>query len=241
MSNIVFCGDSFSALDLTGNVEWNWMNTVARQLNMDPIILGIVGCSNFVINLQVEHALKHHDFNTIIVCLTGTDRIEKQIHEAAGLCEAHTFKYAIDEVTTEHSPYKGIDGWSFGPNWYESYSILKWMEKHDLEDAIPFLYSKGLNTKRNQIYVDSMISMLEKKRRFYSNVKFYVVRNIFPWWKADDKSSYEKYLSNPSFLNTGPVEHFVEKGLHSSHLTEEASKSWSDELLEIIKNDKWSR
>ena len=75
MSNIVFCGDSFSALDTTGNVEWNWMNTVARQLNMDPIILGIVGCSNFVINLQVEHALKHHDFNTIIVCLTGTDRV----------------------------------------------------------------------------------------------------------------------------------------------------------------------
>ena len=241
MNNIVFCGDSFSALDTTGNVEWNWMNVVARRLNMNPIILGIVGCSNFVINLQVEHALKNYDFNTIIICLSAIDRTEKQIHKDAGLCEAHTFKYAIDEVTTEHSPYKGTKGWQIGPNWYESYGMDKWMRKHKLENAIPFLYSKGLNTKKNQIYIDNIIYMLEKKRKFYSNIKFYVVRNIFPWWKSDEESSYKKYLNNPSFLNTGPVEYFVEKGLHSSHLTEEGNKAWSDELLEVIKNDKWNR
>ena len=224
MNNIIFCGDSFSALDTTGNVEWNWMNTVARELDMNPIILGIVGCSNFVINLQVEHALENYDFNTIVVCLTATDRIEKQTHEDAGVCDIDAFKYAIDEVTDEFNPYKRRR------TGYESYSLHKWMEKDDLKNAIPYLYAKGLNIKRNQIYVDNIMCMLEEKN-------FYIVRNIFPWWNSDEESSYERYMTNTNFLDTGPVKYFVEKGLHSSHLTKEASRGWSNELLNVIKND----
>ena len=230
MNNIIFCGDSFSALDTTGNVEWNWMNTVARRLNMNPIILGIVGCSNFVINLQVEHALKNYDFNTMIVCLSAIDRVEKQIHEDAGICDIHAFKYAVDEVTNEFNPYKRER------TGYESYSMVKWIEKDNLENAIPYLYSKGINTKRNQIYIDNIICMLEKKKRFNHDIKFYIFRNIFPWWKSDELSSYEKYEFYPNFFDAGPVNHFVERGLHSSHLTEEASQAWTDEVLKVIKN-----
>ena len=44
-------------------------------------------------------------------------------------------------------------------------------------------------------------------------------------------------MTNTNFLDTGPVKYFVEKGLHSSHLTKEASRGWSNELLNVIKND----
>ena len=78
--------------------------------------------------------------------------------------------------------------------------------------------------------------MLEKKKRFNHDIKFYIFRNIFPWWKSDELSSYEKYEFYPNFFDAGPVNHFVERGLHSSHLTEEASQAWTDEVLKVIKN-----
>jgi len=74
--NLLIVGDSFVAEDNNDHYEWAWWNRLAKDLNCNPINLGITGASNFNIWHQLKYGYTNYDVKNILIVLTAPNRIE---------------------------------------------------------------------------------------------------------------------------------------------------------------------
>lgn len=77
VKNLIVCGDSFNAL--SGNEKYkgtHWSEHLSSKLGLNLINLASVGCSNRMVVMQIQEAMKYNESLIIIAPAANTERIE---------------------------------------------------------------------------------------------------------------------------------------------------------------------
>ena len=99
-NKLVVCGESFSyGTDIT-----HWPRIVADFYDSELINLAIVGCSNYAICFQLQHAMKFlKEDDLVIISLTAAERFEIDDDDLNYPATLEDFRQNIDEI--KHSSF----------------------------------------------------------------------------------------------------------------------------------------
>lgn len=219
---IVFCGDSFCQPD---NYFWNWMNQVSKKYKDSYVSLGKDAVSNFDIMCQVEHAIRHLDYNLLVVCLTTIDRLEIDHRDNSEFVPA---TYTLMRESIESNTLTAL-----------------YRKQHITDNMLPFLSSIPVNLKKNEVFIDHIIKCCKA-----NNKPFIVFNNIFPVWNNNEYSHTLDYVvdgpanymeekdfcpkSNFEKLNDSIIERQIPVQNRSCHLTMSQSVQWAEKVIDYI-------
>ena len=103
-NKLIVCGESFSF----GTDKNHWPRIVSNFYDSKLINLAIVGCSNFAICYQIDHASKiATEDDLVIISLTAAERFEIDDNEFDCPATLEDFRQNIDEINfsyTDKSP-----------------------------------------------------------------------------------------------------------------------------------------
>ena len=81
IKRVYSCGCSFLSLDATPGPIESFLQMWSRSKNLDHVSLARSGATNFLIRLQIEHAIQNHA-DYVIVGATSSDRIDIPVAES---------------------------------------------------------------------------------------------------------------------------------------------------------------
>jgi hypothetical protein len=215
---LVVCGESFSY----GNEKHHWPSIVANELNLELINLSIVGCSNFAICFQIEHALKslkHED--TVIISLTAAERFEIDDDDLNRPARLEDFRQNIDEI--KHSTFKKTPTITSG-------NLASHLRNCNIERMKKYLISSSyrLNAQYQAWALLHLLNLLP--------CMYILYRNIYPrFHKNIEEYCNEHYFGLESvMINSGPHDYEKECINSTNHLSEKENKIFASRVIRDI-------
>ena len=215
---LVVCGESFSY-----STEANhWPKIVAQKTNRNLTNLALVGCSNYAICFQLQHALSFlTSDDLVIISLTTAERFEIDDDEYNIPASIADFRYDIDEIT--HSPFKSSRTITSG-------SVYSQLRNYNIEQVKKYLITSSfrLSAQYQSWAIQHFIKSLP--------CEYILYRNIYPRYH-EDNSKYknehffglEKYL-----INSGPYDYEKEVQTTTNHLTDKENYTFAKRVIEDL-------
>ena len=218
---LIICGDSFSY----GVEEKTWPHIVSKHLDLELINLAIVGCGNYAICYQINHAVEIvTKDDLIVISLSAAERFEIDDDEFSYPASLFDFKQTIDEIKTSYS--------SIAPT--ITSGNLNSLEKN-YKNKLSKKYMVGGSFRLHAQYQAWSLQHLIKQLP----CKYLVYRNIYPRYHIDlNNYSIEHYFGLESIIiNSGPYDYEKEYVNSTNHLSDEGNYLFAKRVLKDI-NDK---
>jgi hypothetical protein len=214
-NKLVICGESFSY----GTDSTHWPSLVSDFYDFELVNLAIVGCSNYAICFQLQHALKMlNPDDLVIITLTTAERFEIDDDDHAAPASLEDFRHNIDEI--KHSPFSKTPTITSG-------NISSQLRNYHLEQMKKYLMcsSYRLAAQYQSWCIQHLISSLP--------CDFLLYRNIYPRYHEDvNKYSNEYFFGLESYLiNSGPYDFEKEHAKTTNHLSEKENKMFADKVV----------
>jgi hypothetical protein len=217
-NKLVVCGESFSY----GTKSSHWPRIVADFYDLDLINLAIVGCSNYAICFQLQHAisfLEPHDI--VIVSLTAAERFEIDDDDLNYPASLSDFRQNIDEI--KHSYFKKIATITSG-------NLSSHLRNYHIEQMKKYLATSSyrLNAQYQAWALLHLLSLLP--------CKYILYRNIYPRFHKNIKEYCgEHYFGLESvMINSGPHDYEKEHVKSTNHLSEKENKIFASRVIKEI-------
>ena len=214
-NKLVVCGESFSY----GTGVKHWPRIVSDFYDSELVNLAIVGCSNYAICFQLQHALNtlsSDDF--VIISLTAAERFEIDDDEFSLPVSVEDFRQNIDEIKDS--------SFSKSPT-ITSGNLSSQLRNYQLEQMKKYLMSSSyrLSAQYQSWCLQHLISSLPCDYLLY--------RNIYPRYHEDvNKYSNEHYFGLESYLiNSGPYDYEKEHVRTTNHLSDKENKLFADKVI----------
>ena len=214
-NKLVVCGESFSY----GTGVKHWPRIVSDFYDSELVNLAIVGCSNYAICFQLQHALNtlsSDDF--VIISLTAAERFEIDDDEFSIPVSVEDFRQNIDEI--KDSPFSKSPTITSG-------NLSSQLRNYQIEQMKKYLMSSSyrLSAQYQSWCLQHLISSLPCDYLLY--------RNIYPRYHEDvNKYSNEHYFGLESYLiNSGPYDYEKEHVKTTNHLSDKENKMFADKVI----------
>jgi len=214
-NKLVVCGESFSY----GTGAKHWPSIVSDFYDSELVNLAIVGCSNYAICFQLQHALNtlsSDDF--VIISLTAAERFEIDDDEFSIPVSVEDFRQNIDEI--KDSPFSKSPTITSG-------NLSSQLRNYQIEQMKKYLMSSSyrLSAQYQSWCLQHLISSLPCDYLLY--------RNIYPRYHEDvNKYSNEHYFGLESYLiNSGPYDYEKEHVRTTNHLSDKENKLFADKVI----------
>jgi hypothetical protein len=214
-NKLVVCGESFSY----GTGAKHWPRIVSDFYDSELVNLAIVGCSNYAICFQLQHALNtlsSDDF--VIISLTAAERFEIDDDEFSIPVSVEDFRQNIDEI--KDSPFSKSPTITSG-------NLSSQLRNYQIEQMKKYLMSSSyrLSAQYQSWCLQHLISSLPCDYLLY--------RNIYPRYHEDvNKYSNEHYFGLESYLiNSGPYDYEKEHVRTTNHLSDKENKLFADKVI----------
>ena len=214
-SKLVICGESFSY----GVGDKHWPRMVSNFYDSELINLAIVGCSNYAICFQLQHALEMLDEDDlVIISLTAAERFEIDDDDLNYPATIQDFRHNIDEIT--HSSFTKTPTITSG-------NLSSQLRNYHIEQMKKYLISGSyrLNAQYQSWALQHMLGSLPCDYLLY--------RNIYPRFHEDiNNYSNEHYFGLESYIiNSGPYDYEKEHVKTTNHLSDEENKLFAERVL----------
>jgi len=214
-NKLIVCGESFSY----GTGVKHWPRIVSDFYDSELVNLAIVGCSNYAICFQLQHALSTlspDDF--VIISLTAAERFEIDDDEFSIPVSVEDFRQNIDEI--KDSPFSKSPTITSG-------NLSSQLRNYQIEQMKKYLMSSSyrLSAQYQSWCLQHLISSLPCDYLLY--------RNIYPRYHEDvNKYSNEHYFGLESYLiNSGPYDYEKEHVRTTNHLSDKENKLFADKVI----------
>ena len=214
-NKLIVCGESFSY----GTGVKHWPRIVSDFYDSELVNLAIVGCSNYAICFQLQHALNtlsSDDF--VIISLTAAERFEIDDDEFSIPVSVEDFRQNIDEI--KDSPFSKSPTITSG-------NLSSQLRNYQIEQMKKYLMSSSyrLSAQYQSWCLQHLISSLPCDYLLY--------RNIYPRYHEDvNKYSNEHYFGLESYLiNSGPYDYEKEHVRTTNHLSDKENKLFADKVI----------
>ena len=214
-NKLVVCGESFSY----GTGVKHWPRIVSDFYDSELVNLAIVGCSNYAICFQLQHALNNlssDDF--VVISLTASERFEIDDDEFSLPVSVEDFRQNIDEIKDS--------SFSKSPT-ITSGNLSSQLRNYQLEQMKKYLMSGSyrLSAQYQSWCLQHLISSLPCDYLLY--------RNIYPRYHEDiNKYSNEHYFGLESYLiNSGPYDYEKEHVRTTNHLSDKENKMFAGKVI----------
>jgi len=217
-NKLVVCGESFSyGIDNT-----HWPKIVADSYDSDLVNLAIVGCSNYAICFQLQHAmgfLKEDDI--VIIALTAAERFEIDDDDLNYPATLEDFRQNIDEI--KQSSFTKTPTITSG-------NLSSQLRNYQIEQMKKYLVSGSyrLNAQYQAWALQHLLASLPCGYLLY--------RNIYPRYHEDiNKYSNEHYFGLESYIiNSGPYDYEKEHSKTTNHLSDKENKLFAERVLKDL-------
>tara|TARA_B100000497_G_C7691413_1_gene420493 strand:+ start:578 stop:1264 length:687 start_codon:yes stop_codon:yes gene_type:complete len=214
-NKLIICGESFSY----GTGVKHWPRIVSDFYDSELVNLAIVGCSNYAICFQLQHALNtlsSDDF--VIISLTAAERFEIDDDEFTFPVSIEDFRQNIDEI--KYSPFSKSPTITSG-------NLSSQLRNYQIEQMKKYLMSSSyrLSAQYQSWCLQHLISSLPCDYLLY--------RNIYPRYHEHiNKYSNEYYFGLESYLvNSGPYDYEKEHVKTTNHLSDKENKMFADKVI----------
>ena len=216
---LVVCGESFSY----GTGSKHWPQIVATNLDIPLINLAIVGCSNYAICFQLQHALSFlTSKDLVVISLTAAERFEIDDEEYNVPASLTDFRHNIDEIT--HSPFDT-------PPTITSGNLSSQLRNYKIEQMKKYLMagSYRLSAQYQSWAIQHLLESLP--------CKYIVYRNIYPRYHEDNsKYKNEHYFGLEKYLiNSGPYDFELEYHHTTNHLNDIENLTFALKVVDDLK------
>lgn len=215
---LVVCGESFSY----GTEANHWPQIVAQKTNRNLINLAIVGCSNYAICFQLQHALSFLTSNDLVVIsLTAAERFEIDDDEHSVPATIADFRHNIDEIID--SPFTNSPTITSG-------NLISQLRNYQIEQMKKYSMTSSyrLSAQYQSWAIQHLLESLP--------CKYIVYRNIFPRYHKDISNyvneyyfGLEKYL-----INSGPHDFENEYVRTTNHLSDTENLTFATKVIEDL-------
>ena len=234
IKNLIVCGDSFNAVARYPLYKGtHWSEHLSKMLNVNLINLASVGCSNRMIVMQVEEAMKYDDSLIMIAPAASSARIELTTDSSRILDQDISLKNFLYNPPRNASADTFIR--SVNASGVDHDAITNRAAKRILLETLPF----GFFSHIDKWALHYMLDQLKKKKKnflFFETV----------WWPPSQILSYEQLTelivkdciiarheySFQFYINSDKDKTFKDPGYHS---TPEDQLKTANILFEIIK------
>jgi len=215
---LVVCGESFSY----GTETNHWPQIVAQKINRNLTNLAIVGCSNFAICFQLQHALSFlTSDDLVIISLTTAERFEIDDDEFNVPASLADFRHNLDEIT--HSPFNKSPTITSGnlSSQIRNYNIEQ-IKKHLITSS--FRLSAQYQSWAIQHFIESL------------PCKYLIYRNIYPRYHKDtSKYKNEHFFGLEKYLiNSGPYDYEKEFLATTNHLSDTENYNFAMRVIDDL-------
>ena len=216
---LVVCGESFSY----GTGSKHWPQIVATNLDIPLINLAIVGCSNYAICFQLQHALSFlTSKDLVVISLTAAERFEIDDEEYNVPASLADFRHNIDEIT--HSPFDT-------PPTITSGNLSSQLRNYKIEQMKKYLMASSyrLSAQYQSWAIQHLLESLP--------CKYIVYRNIYPRYHEDNsKYKNEHYFGLEKYLiNSGPYDFELEYHPTTNHLNDIENLTFALKVVDDLK------
>ncbi len=214
-NKLIVCGESFSF----GTDKNHWPRIVSNFYDSELINLAIVGCSNFAICYQIDHASKiATEDDLVIISLTAAERFEIDDNEFDYPATLEDFRQNIDEINISYSDKCPT---------ITSGNISSQLRNYHVEHMKKYLTS-GSYRLSAQYQAWALQHLLESLP-----CEYLLYRNIYPRFHEDlNKYSNECYFGLESIIiNSGPYDYEKEHVKSTNHLSDEENKLFAERVL----------
>ena len=217
---LVVCGESFSY----GTGSNHWPKIVAQKTNRNLTNLALVGCSNYAICFQLQHALSFlTSDDLVVISLTAVERFEIDDDEFNVPASLTDFRYDIDEIT--YSPH------ALASNTITSGNLESQLRNFSKERVKKYLMvgSYRLLAQYQSWAIQHLLESLP--------CKYIVYRNIYPRYHEDNsKYKNEHYFGLEKYLiNSGPYDFELEYHPTTNHLNDIENLTFALKVVDDLK------
>ena len=217
---LVVCGESFSY----GTGSKHWPQIVATNLNIPLTNLAIVGCSNYAICFQLQHALSFlTSKDLVVISLTAAERFEIDDEEHNVPASLADFRHNIDEIT--HSPFDT-------PPTITSGNLSSQLRNYKIEQMKKYLMASSyrLSAQYQSWAIQHLLESLP--------CKYIIYRNIYPRYHEDNsKYRNEHYFGLEKYLiNSGPYDYEKKHLNTTNHLSDTENYTFAMRVVDDLAN-----
>jgi hypothetical protein len=234
IKNLIVCGDSFNAVARFSLYKGtHWSEHLSKMLNVSLINLASAGCSNRMIVMQAEEAMKYDDSLIMIAPAASSARIELTTDSSRIFDQDISLKNFLYHPPRNASADTFIR--SINTSGVDNEAITNRETKRILLETLPF----GFFSHIDKWALHYMLDQLKKKKKnflFFETV----------WWPPSQILSYEQLAelidkdciiarheySFQFYINSDKDKTFKDPGYHS---TPEDQLKTANILFEIIK------
>lgn len=215
---LVVCGDSFSY----GTEANHWPQIVAQKTDRNLTNLAIVGCSNYAICFQLQHALSFlTSDDLVVISLTTAERFEIDDDEYSVPVSISDFRHNIDEITD--SPFDNTPTITSG-------SLASQIRNYQLDRIKKHLMTSSyrLSAQYQSWAIQHLLSSLP--------CKYLIYRNIYPRYHKDiSKYENEHYFGlEKHLINSGPYDFENEQVSTTNHLSDDENHTFANKVIEDL-------
>ena len=217
-NKLVVCGESFSY----GTNNTHWPKIVADFYDLDLINLSIVGCSNYAICFQLQHATSYLKKNDLLITsLTAAERFEIDDDDMNYPATLKDFRQNIDEIKDTY--------FTKSPT-ITSGNIPSQLRNYHIEHMKKYLISSSyrLSAQYQAWALLHVLSLLPCEYLLY--------RNIYPRFHQNlDEYCNEHYFGLESvMINSGPHDYEKENVKSTNHLSDEENKIFASRVIKDL-------
>ena len=214
-NNLVVCGESFSY----GTGSTHWPRIVADFYDLELINLAIVGCSNYAICFQLQHAMKFlKEDDLVIISLTAAERFEIDDDDLNYPATLEDFRQNIDEI--KYSSFTKTPTITSG-------NLSSQLRNYQIEQMKKYLgkWFAQIKCSVSSLGMQHLLNSLPCEYLLY--------RNIYPRFHQDvNNYSNEHYFGLESYIiNSGPYDYEKEHAKTTNHLSDEENKLFAERVL----------
>ena len=215
---LVVCGDSFSY----GTEANHWPQIVAQKTDRNLTNLAIVGCSNYAICFQLQHALSFlTSDDLVVISLTTAERFEIDDDEYSVPVSISDFRHNIDEITD--LPFTNTPTITSG-------NLVSQIRNYQLRHIKNHLMisSYRLSAQYQSWAIQYLLESLP--------CKYIIYRYIFPKFHKD-RSNYtnEHYFGlEKHLINSGPYDFEIEQVRTTNHLSDDENHTFANKVIEDL-------
>ena len=217
---LVVCGESFSY----GTGSNHWPQIVAQKTNRNLTNLAIVGCSNYAICFQLQHALSFLTVDDLVVTsLTTAERFEIDDDEFNAPASLLDFRHNIDEIID--SPYDNTPTITSG-------NLASQLRNYQIEQMKKYLMTSSyrLSAQYQSWAIQHLLTLLP--------CKYIVYRNIYPRYHKDISNYTDEYYFGleKHLIKSGPYEFEKEQVSTTNHLSNDENYAFATKVIEDLAN-----
>ena len=215
---LVVCGDSFSY----GTEANHWPQIVAQKTDRNLTNLAIVGCSNYAICFQLQHALSFlTSDDLVVISLTTAERFEIDDDEYSVPVNISDFRHNIDEITD--LPFTNTPTITSG-------NLVSQIRNYQLDRIKKHLMTSShrLSAQYQSWAIQHLLTLLP--------CKYIVYRNIFPRYHNDISNYANEYyfgLEN-HLIKSGPYDYEKEGICTTNHLSDDENQAFATKVIEDL-------